>query len=117
MRPAPPRGAVFEQFWLACAEIHEFSGGVLLALGPSPSEWPTCAETVVALDVQSLHVRPGISLPSVFDPVRTSCWFGVGEPAHWPLIIWPRSSTNRYGLPLFVCSSVRSFAMVAPLAL
>jgi len=23
MRPAPPRGAVFAQFWLACAEFHD----------------------------------------------------------------------------------------------
>jgi hypothetical protein len=23
MRPAPPRGAVFAQFWFACAEFHD----------------------------------------------------------------------------------------------
>jgi hypothetical protein len=29
MRPAPPRGAVFEQFWFVCAEFHDDSGGVV----------------------------------------------------------------------------------------
>ena len=106
-----------EQFWLAWAEFQDESAPVVLPPGPNPSECPTCAVTVVALDVQSLQVSPVISLPSAVDPVRMSCSLGVGEPVHWPLIWRPRSSTNSVGSPVRAWSSVRSRAIVTPLAL
>ena len=59
MRPAPPRGAVFAQFWFECAEFHDDNAPEVSPLGPSPSEWPTCACVDVDADVQSPHVNPG----------------------------------------------------------
>jgi hypothetical protein len=66
---------VSAQFWLACAEFHDESGGVVFWFGPMPSLCPTCATSVDELDVQSAQVNPRINVPSAFDPVRMSCWF------------------------------------------
>src|SRR5262245_5786862 len=116
MRPAPPRGAVSAQFWFACAEFHDESVPDVSWLGPNPSECPTCANCDVEVDVQSPHVAPASSVPSAFDPVRMSCCTGDGDPLHWPLMRWPRSSTKTAASPLLACSAVRSAATVAPLA-
>src|SRR6185503_4599622 len=99
MRPAPPRGAVFAQLSFACAELQDDSEPAVLMLGPRPSEWPTCATSPGDADVQSAQVMPIIRRPSAVDPVRMSCSTGEGEPDHWPLIRWLRSSTNTVASP------------------
>src|SRR5947207_3213614 len=82
MRPAPPRGAVLAQLWLAWAEFQDDSVPEVSPPGPRPSEWPTCAARLSDADVQSLHVMPRMSVPSAFDPVRMSCSTGGGDPGH-----------------------------------
>src|SRR6185436_4719219 len=116
MRPAPPRGAVSAQFWLACAEFHDARSPALEPPGPRPSECPTCAASDVELLVQSAQVMPGIRRPSDVEPVRMSCWFGPGEPAHWPLMRSPRSSRNSAASPLRAWSCATSPATGAPRA-
>jgi hypothetical protein len=41
MRPAPPRGAMFAQFWFVCTAFHDDSEPAVLWPGPMPSECPT----------------------------------------------------------------------------
>src|SRR5258705_7289983 len=117
MRPAPPRGAVFEQLAFECAEFHDDSVPDVSPLGPRPSECPTCPNVVVASDDQSPQVNPTISVPSAFEPVMMSCSTGAGDPVHWPLIGLPCSSTKMVELPVRECRSARLAATVAPLAL
>jgi len=59
-------------------------------------------------------VFPDINMPAAVLPVRTSCWFGVGEPAHWPLIRFPCSSMNSAASPLRACSASLSAASITP---
>src|SRR6185503_5943967 len=99
MRPAPPRGAVLEQFWLRCAEFQLALVPDVSRLAPKPSEWPTCACSAVESEVQSAQVSPGSNVPSGADPVRMSCSTGDGDPIHWPLIRFPFSSTKRSAFP------------------
>ena len=61
---------------ILCAEFQDDRAPAVLWLGPSPSEWPTTPRTPADSDVQSEHVRPAANVPSAFDPVRMSCWFG-----------------------------------------
>src|SRR5262245_50583623 len=82
-----------------------------------PSEWPTCAASDAESEVQSAHVRPTASVPSLFEPVRTSCSTGLGDPAHWPLIRSPRSFTSPLASPERACRSVRLLATSIMLAL
>src|SRR5688572_27987451 len=117
MRPAPPRGAVFEQFRLVCAAFHDASAPAVLWLGPMPSECPTCPISVAAADVQSAQVNPGARVPSAFDPVRMSCSLGPGDPVHCPLMRRPFSSTKTEASPERLCNSVRLLATTTPLAL
>src|SRR4029453_7704549 len=116
MRPAPPRGAVFAQLSLAWGAFHDEKAPAVLAPGPRPSEWPTVAATVVDCDVQSLHVFPGISVPSAVEPVRMSCSIGDGDPDHCPLIRRPFSAMKSAALPVRECSSSRFLATSTPLA-
>src|SRR4029434_7348935 len=117
MRPAPPRGAVFAQLSLSWAEFRDDKAPSVLAPGPRPSEWRTVALMAVDCDVQSLHVFPGISVPSAVEPVRMSCSTGDGDPAHCPLIRRPFSSMRSAALPVRECSSSRFLATSTPLAL
>ena len=105
---------MFEQFWLACAEFNDDSAPEVSPFGPRPSEWPTCAATAVESVVQSLHVKPAISVPSAFDPVRMSCCTGGGDPVHCPGMRWPRSSRKTAASPFRACRSVRFAATVTP---
>ena len=70
--------------------------------------------TLAEDDVQSPHVSPAISLPSALEPVRTSCWTGEGDPAHWPLMRWPRSSRKTAASPRRACRAARSLATMTP---
>src|ERR1041385_1241089 len=117
MRPAPPPGAVFAQLWLSCAEFHDDRVPVVLPPGPSPSVWPTRALMEADADVQSLHVLPGMSVPSAFEPVRMSCSTGAGDPGHCPLMRRPVSSMKSAASPVRACSSSRLRAISTPLAL
>src|SRR5947207_15573754 len=116
MRPAPPRGAVLAQLWLAWAEFQDDSVPEVSPPGPRPSEWPTCAARLSDADVQSLHVMPRMSVPSAFDPVRMSCSTGGGDPSHWPGMRWPCSATHTFASPFLACSSVTPPATRIPLA-
>src|SRR5262245_22367148 len=117
MRPAPPRGAVFAQLSLSWAEFHEDKAPAVLPPGPSPSACPTVALMLVDCEVQSLHVFPGISVPSAVEPVRMSCSTGDGDPGHCPLIRRPFSSTNSEASPVREWSSPTFLATSTPLAL
>ena len=81
-------------------------------LGPSPSAWPTCEFPVVA--VQSPQVLAVSSIPAALLPVRMSCWIGVGDPAHYPLMRLRCSSMNSTGSPLRACSASLSAASIIP---
>src|SRR5262245_45114325 len=117
MRPAPPRGAVFEQFWFKCDEFQDDNAPDESPPGPRPSECPTCPTAVVAADVQSPHVDPAITVPSALEPAKMSCSTGEGEPVNWPLIWVPRSSTKIVASPRRVCSSFTFAAICTPFEL
>ena len=72
------------------------SGRVLIGTHPVRVSHPRLDPR--RIEVQSAHVNPVISVPSAFDPVSMSCWTGVGEPVHWPLIRFPRSSRKSGGV-------------------
>src|SRR6185436_7343911 len=110
MRPAPPRGAVFEQLPLRCAEFQDEFEPEVSRLAPKPSECPTCVCRTAESDVQSAQVNPGSSVPSAADPVMMSCSTGGGDPIHWPLMGFPFSSTKSVELPFIAWSSVTLFA-------
>lgn len=107
MRPAPPPGCVSSH----CPTWTEFQKEyipVVAPPGPRPSECPTCESPSV--DVQSPHGIPAARPPSRSVPVRMSCSFGLGEPAHCPFTFSPFSGKNSSASPARACSAGLSAA-------
>src|SRR5688500_20366547 len=95
----------------SCAECHD----VGLAPPPWRSWWPTVAVASLPELVQLLHDLPD-EVPSRFDPVRMSCWFGL-SPRPFTTAPFSVSELSFDSLLLPLCKSATLAATCTPLAL